>query len=56
MCRGKIIFGNNTTPSGNKGIVVTVAIESTPNGSKPVQTAINVIPTIITEKGGQENR
>jgi hypothetical protein len=50
MCRGKTIAGNNTTPRGNRGIVVSGAIRLILDGSKPVQIAINLYIIIITEK------
>jgi hypothetical protein len=50
MCRGKTIAGNNTTPRGNRGIVVSVSIRLSLDGSKPVKNEINLYTIIITEK------
>ena len=50
MCRGKTIAGNNTTPRGNRGIVVSVSIRLFLDGFKPGQILITLNGIIITEK------
>jgi hypothetical protein len=56
MCSGKSIAGNNTTPRGKRGIVVSVSMRLILDGFKPGQFVSTLNTIIITEKAWQENR